>query len=77
MDYHTLGMPIRGVDIIDGIPVSLKDGILYAFQNSNSTEKIQLGTYNTATKVATWTQTDTMGKWLDDYQASMEPRSRK
>jgi hypothetical protein len=72
-------MPVRGVDIIDGIPVSLKDGILYAFQNTSITpsERIQLGTYDTVTKVATWKHTDTMGKWLEEYQTSMAPRSRK
>jgi len=72
-------MPSHGVDIIDGIPVILKNGIMYAFDSATKpgTPQIQLGTYNAATKVATWLASDTVTKWANEYQKNLIARSRK
>jgi hypothetical protein len=72
-------MPNHGVELIDGIPVILKDGQMYAFQPNAPTgaTKIKLGEYNSTTRTAVWHQTDEIKKWLDDYQLNLVPRSRK
>ena len=46
-------MPSHGVDIIDGIPVLLKDGLMYAFQ-PGQTLNVKLGSYSATTKKAVW-----------------------
>jgi hypothetical protein len=77
-----LGMPSHGVEIIDGIPVHLKDGNMFAFQhggslNSDQATSIKLGTYDTATKKATWLPSDAMGQWLENFRTTITGRSRK
>ena len=72
-------MPNHGIEIIDGIPVSLKGSEMYAFQPGvpSSSKKIKLGTYDATTRVATWQESDEMKTWLNEYQANLAPRSRK
>jgi len=72
-------MPSHGADIIDGIPVILRGSQMFAFQpgQSPSVAKIQLGTYDSATKKAIWTPSDEISKWLTHYQESLVSRSRK
>jgi hypothetical protein len=80
-------MPSHGVEIIDGIPVYLKDGNLLAFQHGSSLNSdtaavsvaapIKLGTYDSTTKKATWSPSDAMTEWLDNFRATMTGRSRK
>lgn len=68
-------MPSHGADIIDGIPVVLKDGVMYAFQSTGP--QIKLGTYNSAIKVASWTNSEALESWLSSYKTSLTARSRK
>ena len=74
-------MPNHGVDIIDGIPVHLKDGKMIAFQHGLPADKqlgsINLGSYDAATKIATWTVSESMNEWLATFRASLIGRSRK
>jgi len=72
-------MPNHGVELIDGIPVTLKGSDMYAFQPGlpNSAKKIKLGTIDMATKTATWDNTDEIKKWVEDFQKGLAPRSRK
>jgi hypothetical protein len=70
-------MPSHGVDIIDGIPVILKDGVMTAFQPGLTVPPIRLGTYDSATKAAKWEPVATLNPWLDTFRQSMVARSRK
>lgn len=72
-------MPNHGIELIDGIPVTLKGNEMFAFQPGTplSNKRIKLGNYDTATKKATWDNTEEMKKWVDDFQTSLAPRSRK
>ena len=71
---HTvISMPPRGVDMVDGIPVVLKDGIMYSFQSG--TVPIRLGTYSS--NVAKWEISESLTEWLNTYQANLSPRTRK
>jgi hypothetical protein len=71
-------MPSHGVDIIDGIPVILKDGSMYAFQPElKQATAICLGKYSAATKSATWELKDDAKAWLATYKEGLAPRSRK
>ena len=77
-------MPSHGIEIIDGIPVHLKDGNMLAFQHGSSlnsdaaaTVPIKLGTYDATAKKATWAPSDAMGQWLDSFRATLAGRSRK
>jgi hypothetical protein len=74
-------MPNHGIELIDGIPVTLKGSEMFAFQPGSSqapaAKRIKLGNYDTTTKKATWDNTDEMKKWVEDFQASLVPRSRK
>jgi hypothetical protein len=72
-------MPSHGVEIIDGIPVYLKGANMFAFRPEQATavasQDLKLGTYDAATKKATWIQPpDT---WLTMFRESLAPRSRK
>jgi len=72
-------MPSHGVEIIDGIPVYLKGANMFAFRPEQATavasQDLKLGTYDAATKKATWIQPpDT---WLTTFRESLAPRSRK
>ena len=75
-------MPSHGVDIIDGIPVYLKGANMFAFRPeqtaaaiANAVPDLKLGTYDAATKKATWTQPP--DAWLTTFRESLAPRSRK
>ena len=80
-------MPNHGVEIIDGIPVYLKDGNMLAFQHGSSLNSdggatsvaapIKLGTYDATTKKATWSAPHAMAEWLENFRATMAGRSRK
>jgi len=72
-------MPSHGVEIIDGIPVHLKDGFMLAFQHGsiNQLAPIKLGTYDSTTKRATWSVTEAMTEWLETFRSTMVGRSRK
>jgi hypothetical protein len=72
-------MPSHGVEIIDGIPVYLKGANMFAFRPEQATavasQDLKLGTYDAATKKATWLQPpDT---WLTTFRESLASRSRK
>lgn len=72
-------MPNHGVELIDGIPVTLKGTEMFAFQPGTpiSTRKIKLGNYDAMTKKATWDNTEDMKKWIEEFQTGLAPRSRK
>ena len=72
-------MPNHGVELIDGIPVILKGSEMFAFQPGvpNTAKRIKLGNYDAITKKATWDSTDDMKKWVEEFQTSLAPRSRK
>ena len=70
-------MPSHGVDIIDGIPVILKGSSMYSFQPGVPTSTLVLGTYDVATKKATWVSSDATDAWLTSYKESLVARSRK
>ena len=76
------GMPSlhRGVDIVDGIPVYLKSGLIYAFQpeiTGAPKDGICLGKYNPETKKATWESSAAIDTWLETFRASQNTRLRK
>lgn len=85
--FQIICMPSYGVEIIDGIPVYLKDGNILAFQHGSSLNSdaagasvaapIKLGTYDSTTKKATWYASDVMTEWLENFRATMTGRSRK
>jgi hypothetical protein len=75
-------MPSHGVEIIDGIPVYLKGANMFAFRPEQATaaianagQDLKLGTYDAATKRATWLQPP--ATWLTTFRESLAPRSRK
>ena len=79
-------MPSHGVEIIDGIPVYLKGTNMFAFRpelTSNAgavaSQDLKLGTYDAATKKATWlfTAASTGDTWLNSFRENLAPRSRK
>jgi len=72
-------MPNHGIELIDGIPVTLKGNEMYAFQPNSQgpAKRIKLGTYDAPTKKALWDNTDEMKKWVDEFQTGLVPRSRK
>ena len=70
-------MPSHGVEIIEGIPVLLRDGIMYAFQHGvASPSSIRLGSYNATMKKATW-ESAALPQWLTTYKTNLVARSRK
>jgi len=75
-------MPNHGIELIDGIPVTLKGNEMYAFQPGQHpaappAKKIKLGNYDAATKKASWDNTEEMKKWVEEFQAGLAARSRK
>jgi hypothetical protein len=71
-------MPSHGVEIIDGIPVILRDGVMWAFQpDVPGAPTIKLGTYASSTKKAIWESSDSMGEWLKSHKNALASRSRK
>jgi hypothetical protein len=69
-------MPSHGAEIIDGIPVILRDSVMYAFQLGVA-PTIKLGTYDPATKTASWAMSDDIAAWLTSYKEGLISRSRK
>ena len=72
-------MPSRGVDIVDGIPVSLKGGVIYAFHSvaaSPQVNDIRLGTYDSVSKKATW-EPISSDAWLTSFREGLVSRTRK
>ena len=72
-------MPSHGVDIIDGIPVILKGTVMHAFQHgivNPSATPLILGTYDPATKKATWSDAS-LDTWLAVYRGGLLAQSRK
>ena len=69
-------MPSHGVDIIDGLPVILRDSVMYAFQAGVTAAEISLGTYDATSKKATWSSSD-LSNWLATYRETLASRSRK
>lgn len=73
-------MPNHGIELIDGIPVTLKGSEMFAFQPTSQgpqVKRIKLGNYDATTKKAQWDNTEDMKKWVEEFQASLAPRSRK
>ena len=72
-------MPNHGIELIDGIPVTLKGNEMYAFQpgSPNPSKRIKLGNYDATTKKASWDNTEEMKKWVEEFQAGLAARSRK
>ena len=71
-------MPSHGIEIIDGIPVTLKDGVMYAFQpGTQITLPIRLGTFSQDTKIATWEPSQNFAQWVTTHQSTLTPRQRK
>ena len=69
-------MPSHGVDIIEGIPVVIKSGIMYAYHPSNPVP-VRLGSYVADTKKAVWETSDAISNWLVSYRQDLVSRSRK
>jgi hypothetical protein len=70
-------MPSHGAEIIEGVPVLLKDGVMYAFQYGIANPPtIKLGTYVATTKKATWDPV-VLPQWLASYRMNLVARSRK
>ena len=72
-------MPNHGIELIDGIPVILKGSEMFAFQPGvpNTAKRIKLGNYDATAKKALWDSTEEMKKWVNEFQTSLVPRSRK
>ena len=70
-------MPSHGVEIIEGIPVTLKDGVMYAFQFATPpVTPIILGTCSPTKKVI-WEHRDSEATWLNTYRTTLVAKSRK
>ena len=75
-------MPSHGVDIIDGIPIILRDGSMYTFHPGSNVPAgipaiMKLGTYSDTTKKTEWNSPESMNDWLVSYRSSLITRSRK
>ena len=72
-------MPNHGIELIDGIPVTLRGSEMFAFQPGTplSNKRIKLGNYDAIAKKATWDNTEETKKWIEEFQAGLVPRSRK
>ena len=71
-------MPNYGIEIVEGIPVYMKDGILYAFQIENLVYKssLKLGSVNTKNKID-WCSKEDLAPWLETYRQSLTSKTRK
>jgi hypothetical protein len=82
MTRPSKSMPNHGVELIDGIPVILKGTEMFAFQPGQHpaappSKRIKLGNYDATTKKAVWENSDEMKKWVEEFQGTLAPRSRK
>lgn len=71
-------MPNYGIDIVEGIPVYMKDGLLHAFQIENLAYKsaLKLGSMNANNKID-WSSKEELESWLQSYRQSLRPKMRK
>ena len=70
-------MPSYGTETIDGIPVIVREGILYAFQpGMRESPLIRIGTYTASTKKAVC-ESKELNTWLTSYKSTLVARSRK
>ena len=67
-------MPSHGTTIVDGIPVIVKDGLMFAFQSGSA---IRLGSYDSTLNKAVWDLKQDSVDWLTSYRESLVSRSRK
>jgi hypothetical protein len=75
--YSIGTMPSYGTETIDGIPVLVREGVLYAFQPGMvGSPPIRLGTYTASTKKAVW-ESQELNTWLTSYKSTLVARSRK
>ena len=81
-------MPSYDIETIDGIPVVVRDGVMYAFippsapPSSNGTANVpqspvRLGTYDAKAKKANWEITPQVLAWKNAYAAALAPRARQ
>lgn len=81
-------MPSYDIEMIDGIPVVLRDGVMFAFvpptgppstggaPNAPQTP-IRLGTYDVKAKKATWEITPQVLAWKNAFAAAIASRARQ
>jgi hypothetical protein len=71
-------MPNYGIEIVEGIPVFLKDGLLHAFQIENLAYKsaLKLGSVNANNKID-WSSKEELESWLQTYRQSLTSKMRK
>ena len=73
-------MPVRGIDVIEGIPVYLKGNVMYAFRHEAAAgqPELPLGTYSEDTKKAVWDMSRPgVETWIQEFRANLTARSRK
>ena len=79
-------MPSYDIETIDGIPVVLRDGVMFAFMppapGTDATKQtpqtpVRLGTFDMKTKIATWEMTPQVEAWKTNYATNMAPRGRQ
>ena len=81
-------MPSYDIETIDGIPVVLRDGAMFAFipptgapsasgaPNAPQTP-IRLGTYDAKAKKATWEMTPQVLAWKNAFASAIASRARQ
>jgi len=75
--FKGYAMPSHGVEIIEGIPVTLKDGVMFAFKIETPTSTpLVLGTCS-PTKRVIWEHRDSEATWLSTFRATLVAKSRK
>ena len=81
-------MPSYDIETIDGIPVVLRDGVMYAFIPPTAPpassgapvapqSPVRLGTYDSKAKKATWEMTPQVLAWKNAFAAALAPRARQ
>ena len=81
-------MPSYDIEMIDGIPVVLRDGVMFAFIPPTAPPSatgapnapqspVRLGTYDSKNKKATWEITPQVLAWKNAFAAAMAPRARQ
>jgi hypothetical protein len=79
-------MPSHDIETIDGIPVVVRDGVMFAFIPPSGPPSatpaapqapVRLGTYDAKTKKATWEMTPAVLAWKNAFAAALAPRARQ
>jgi hypothetical protein len=80
-------MPSYDIETIDGIPVVLRDGVMFAFIPPTGAPSaatpaapqtpIRLGTYDAKTKKATWEMTPQVLAWKNAFASAIASRARQ